>query len=59
MNYMMLAKLFKLKNKKDTEFSEFIREASSGKKKKVFMDVLRQATEDQKKILETKATKTA
>lgn len=47
----MLNKLFGRKNKKDSEFSEFIREASSGEKKKVFMDVLKRATEDQRKIL--------
>jgi len=59
MNYM-LAKLFTKDNKKDSEFSEFIREASSGKKKKVFMDVLKRATEDQRKILnEPITTKTA
>ncbi len=51
----MLAQLFARKNKNDSEFSEFIREASSGEKKKVFMDVLKRATEDQKKII----TKTA
>ena len=39
------------KNKKDTEFSRFFREASSGEKKKVFKEVIRKATEDQKKIL--------
>jgi len=55
----MLAQLFGRKTKTDSEFSEFIREASSGTKKKVFMDVLRRATEDQKKILEKKITKTA
>jgi hypothetical protein len=56
----MLAKLFTKDNKKDSEFSEFIREASSGKKKKVFMDVLKRATEDQRKILnEPITTKTA
>lgn len=55
----MLAQLFGRKTKTDSEFSEFIREASSGRKKKVFMDVLKRATEDQKKILERKVTKTA
>jgi cytochrome c551/c552 len=52
----MLAKLFARKNKKDSEFSEFIREASSGEKKKVFMDVLKRATEDQRKILDKPVT---
>lgn len=52
----MLAKLFTRKNKKDSEFSEFIREASSGEKKRVFMDVLKRATEDQRKILDKPVT---
>ena len=56
----MLAKLFGVKTEKDSEFSEFIREASSGEKKKVFMDVLKKATEDQRKVLEKSiTTKTA
>ena len=56
----MLAKLFTKKNKKDSEFSEFIREASSSEKKKVFMDVLKRVNEDQRKILnESVTTKTA
>ena len=46
--------------KKDTEFSRFFREASSGEKKKVFKEVIRKATEDQRKVLnETTTTKTA
>ena len=52
----MLAKLFGRKIKTDSEFSEFIREAPSREKKKVFMDVLRKATEDQKKILDKSVT---
>lgn len=55
----MLAQLFGRKPKTDSEFSEFIRGASSREKKKVFLDVLRRATEDQKKILERKVTKAA
>ncbi len=56
----MFAKLFKKEEKKDSDFSKFIREASSGEKKKVFMDVLEKATEDQRKILDKKNfTKTA
>lgn len=56
----MLSNLFAKKHKKDSEFSEFIREASSGEKKKVFMDVLKRATEDQKKIMDKPiSTKTA
>lgn len=55
----MFSKLFAKKDKKDTEFSRFIREASSGERKKVFMEVLKRATEDQKKIMGNKITKTA
>ena len=56
----MLARLFGKKESTDSEFSEFIREASSREKKKVFMDVLKRATEDQRKILDKKiTTKTA
>ena len=44
------------KPKRDTAFSRFFREASSGAKKKVFTEVLRRATEDQKKILDKKVT---
>jgi hypothetical protein len=46
--------MFKIFNKKKaakTEFSRFIREASSREKKKVFMSVLKEATEDQKKVI--------
>lgn len=42
------------KTKKDNEFSHFFREASSGEKKKVFKEVIRKATEDQRKILNKK-----
>jgi hypothetical protein len=46
--------------KKDSEFSRFFREASSGEKKKVFKEVIRRATEDQRKILnKSTGTKTA
>ena len=56
----MLAKFFNRKTETDSEFSEFIREAPSREKKKVFMDVLKRATEDQRKILnKTITTKTA
>ena len=56
----MLARLLGKKESKDSEFSEFIREAPSREKKKVFMDVLKRATEDQRKILDKKiSTKTA
>jgi len=47
----MFKSLFKKEEKITTDFSQFVREASSGEKKKVFMDVLTRATEDQKKIL--------
>lgn len=35
-----------------SEFSRFFREASSREKKKVFMDVARKASEDQRKVIE-------
>ena len=35
-----------------SEFSRFFREASSGEKKKVFLDVAKKASADQRKILE-------
>jgi hypothetical protein len=35
----------------ETEFSKFIREAPSGTKKRVFMEVIKDATEDQRKII--------
>jgi len=52
----MLTKLFRKKENTDSEFSEFIREAPSREKKKVFMDVLKRATEDQRKILNKPVT---
>ncbi len=55
----MFSKIFTKENKKDSEFSVFIREASSREKKKVFMDVLDKATEDQRKVLNKSTTKTA
>lgn len=36
-----------------SEFSRFFREASSGEKKKVFMDVARKASADQQKIIKS------
>ncbi len=42
---------------KSGEFSRFFREASSREKKKVFMDVARKASADQRKVIE--ATRTA
>ena len=56
----MLTKLFRKNKSSDSGFSEFIREAPSREKKKVFMEVLKSATEDQKKILNKNIrTKTA
>jgi hypothetical protein len=55
----MFAKLFTKERKKDSSFSVFIREASSREKKKVFMDVLEKATQDQRKVLNKTTTKTA
>ncbi len=50
----MLDFFFTKPSKITTEFSHFVREASSAEKKKVFMDVLKRATEDQRKILNHK-----
>jgi transposase len=40
------------KEDSSSEFSRFIREASSGEKKKVFMEVARKASAEQKEIVE-------
>lgn len=43
-----------------SEFSRFFRNASSREKKKVFMDVARKASEEQRKVLkDVSSTKTA
>lgn len=48
-----ILKLFGLHKKKQTsEFSRFFREASSSEKKRVFLDVARRASEDQRKIMD-------
>ena len=41
-----------------SEFSRFIREASSREKKKVFMEVARKASADQREVIETTRFKT-
>lgn len=41
----------KKKEKQDTKFSLFFRNASSAEKKKLFNQVLKRATEEQKKLL--------
>jgi hypothetical protein len=46
--------VFKKKNNTSSDFSQFVREASSREKKKVFMQVIDRATEDQRKILPKK-----
>ncbi len=38
--------------KKESEFSKFIRSASSREKKKVFVKVAREAAEEQRKVIE-------
>lgn len=43
---------FKSKPTASTKFSEFIRNASSAEKKKVYSTVLRKATERQKRVME-------
>ncbi|MBP6942991.1 MAG: hypothetical protein KBB55_03025 [Candidatus Buchananbacteria bacterium] len=48
----MFAKLFKKEPKKITEFARFIREAPAREQKKVYMEVLKQATADQRKLIE-------
>jgi hypothetical protein len=52
----MFAFLEGIKGKKVTstsDFSRFFREASSGEKKKVFMDVARKASADQRKVIKS------
>ncbi|MEX0931211.1 MAG: hypothetical protein WDZ88_00510 [Candidatus Paceibacterota bacterium] len=36
-----------------SDFSAFFREAKSGEKKEVFMEVARKASEDQRRVIET------
>jgi hypothetical protein len=53
----MFSKIFTKTTKKDTkssDFSKFFREASSSKKKKVFLEVARQATKDQLDVINDK-----
>ena len=57
----MFAKIIKIltiggSSEEDTssEFSRFFRTASSGDKKKVFLRVAREASEDQRKLLEVR-----
>lgn len=45
----------KKKTLKTTTFSEFIRNASSGEKKRVYTDVLKKATERQQTLIEKAA----
>ena len=45
--------VFKSKPKTSTPFSEFIRNAKSDEKKRVYTDVLRRATERQLAVIET------
>lgn len=42
---------FKSKDKKSTPFSEFIRNASAGEKKRVYSDVLKKATDRQLEVV--------
>ena len=42
-----------------SEFSRFFREASSGEKKKVFMDVARKASADQMEVIDQVRLKTS
>lgn len=43
---------FGSKEDSSSEFSRFIREASSGEKKKVFMEVAKKASADQREVIE-------
>lgn len=47
----MFRNIFKKENLVETDFSKFIRNASSGEKKKVFKRVINKATEDQRKVM--------
>jgi len=44
--------LFKTKGRETTPFSDFVRNASSGEKKKVYARVLKTASESQKETIE-------
>jgi hypothetical protein len=53
---MKILSLFKKSSPRtssSSDFSVFFREASSGKKKAVFMDVARKASADQRQVIET------
>lgn len=47
----MISRLFKSKPTRSSPFSEFIRTASSAEKKRVYGEVLKKATERQKRVL--------
>jgi hypothetical protein len=50
--------IFGKNNAKDSsDFSHFFRNASSGEKKRVFMDVARKASKEQREVLEASAKK--
>lgn len=49
--------LFKPKPIVSTRFSEFIRNASSGEKKRVYTDVMKRATERQNALMSTRKSK--
>lgn len=53
----MKINIFNKKTPRTSEFSRFFREASSGERKKVFMRVLRKASNDQLKVLNRKTAK--
>jgi hypothetical protein len=53
---MKISRLFKNtapKTVNSSDFSVFFREASSGEKKRVFKDVARKASEDQRRVIES------
>ena len=59
MKIMHLFKKSATRTNKSSDFSVFFREASSGKKKAVFMDVARKASADQRQVIETSRKTTA
>lgn len=48
-------KVFIKKKTKETDFSKFIRKAPSREKRRVFMRVIKDATNDQRRIMKEKA----
>jgi hypothetical protein len=49
----MIRRLFKPRSAQSSPFSEFIRTASSAEKKRVYREVLKKATERQKRLVKS------